>query len=285
MKNTLLIMVVLLFSSGAAVGAEVLTFHAYVDSNICARLMLGPITPERIACSQKAQKEGAIPALVRLQDNTVFNVNKEKMVKELVGKFAEVTGEAKLKSGTIKLQSVKPEESSSIPQGDPARTLLDVRTYEAKGSAHTFEKVRHELAMMPYIGTFDFISFAMVGSDVILTGWTVRDTNRSEAYNRVKSIEGVDKIVNNIEVLPLGRNDNQIRAGARAKLQRMLSRYFWGNGSDIKIIVKNGNIILLGTVATKEDSDIAKIQCNTVPLTFGVYNLLRVEPSTDKAKS
>jgi osmotically-inducible protein OsmY len=285
MKNTLLIMVGLLFSSGAAVGAEVSTFHAYVDSNLCARLMLGPITSERIACSQKTQKEGAIPALIRLQDNTVFNVNKEKMVKDLVGKFAEVTGEAKLKSGTIKLQSVKPEESSSIPQGDPARRLLDVRMFQIKGSAHTFEKVRHELAMMPYISVFDFISFTMVGSDVILTGWTVRETNRGDAYNRVKSIEGVDKIVNNIEVLPVGRTDNQIRAGARANLQRMLSRYFWSNGSDIKIVVKNGKIILLGTVATKEDSDIAKIQCSTVPLTFGVYNLLRVQPPTDKAKS
>ena len=285
MKNRLLIMVGLLFSSGAAIGAEVLTFHAYVDANICARLMLGPITPERIACSQKAQKEGAVPALVRLQDNTIFLVNKEKMVKDLVGKFAEVTGEAKVKSGTIKLQSVKPEEPGSIPQGDPARKLLDVRMSRTKGSAHTFEKVRHELAMMPYLSVYDFISFTMVGSDVILTGWTVRDTNRGEAYNRVKLIEGVDKIVNNIEVLPLGSADNQIRAGARVRLQKWLPRYFWSNGSDIKILVKNGKILLLGTVATQEDSDIAKIQCNTVPLSFGVYNLLRVAPPADKAKS
>jgi len=278
-------MVGLLFIGRAAVGEEVSTFHAYVDSNVCARLMLGPITSERIACSEKTQKEGANPALVRLQDNTVFQVNKEKMVKDLVGKFAEVTGEIKLKSGTIKLQSVKPEESSSIPQGDPARILLDVRMYKAKGSPQTFEKVRHELAMMPYITTYDYISFTMVGDDVILTGWTVRQTNRSEAYDRVKSIEGVNKIINNIEVLPLGRSDNQIRVSARAKLQRLLPRYFWSSGSDIKIVVKNGNIILLGTVATKEDSDIAKIQCSTVPLSFGIFNLLRVEPPTDKAKS
>jgi osmotically-inducible protein OsmY len=285
MKNTLLIMAGLLFISGAAIGGEISTFHAYVDSNVCARLMLGPITAERIACSQKSQKEGAIPALVRLQDNTVFLVNKEKMVKDLVGKFAEVTGEAKLKSGTIKLQSVKAEEPGSIPEGDPARKLLDVRMSRTKGSAQTFEKVRHELAMMPYLGTYDFVSFTMVGSDVILTGWTVRDTNRNEAYNRVKLIEGVDKIINNIEILPVGSTDNQIRAAARAKLQRYLSRYFWGNGSDIKILVKNGKILLLGTVATQEDADIAKIQCNTVPLAFGVYNMLRVEPSADKAKS
>ena len=285
MKNTLLIMAGLLCSSGLAIGVEVSTFHAYVDSNVCARLMLGPITSERIACSLKAQKEGAIPALVRLEDNAVFRVNKEKMLKDLVGKFAEVTGEVKLNAGTIKLQSVKPEESSSIPEGDPARILLDVRMYRTKNAPRTYEKVRHELAMLPYITTYDFISFNIVGSEVILTGWTVRNTNRSEAYNRVKTIEGVEKIINNIEVLPLGSMDNQIRANARAKLQKVLARYFWSSGSAIKIVVKNGNIILLGTVATKQDSDLASIQCGSVPSAFHVFNMLRVEPASEKAKN
>jgi osmotically-inducible protein OsmY len=136
---------------------------------------------------------------------------------------------------------------------------------------------------MPYITVFDFISFTMVGEDVILTGWTVRQTNRSEAYNRVKMVEGVRSIVNNIEILPLGSTDMQIRAGARAALQRYLSRYFWGSGSDIKIVVKNGNIILLGSVASKADSDIANIQCNSVPFAFHVFNLLRVQEPSKKS--
>jgi hyperosmotically inducible protein len=285
MKKILLVMVSLLIGSGVCGSAEVSTFHAYVDSDLCARLMLGPVTPSRIECSQKTYKEGSNPVLVRLLDNTIFDVNKQKMVKDHVGKLAEVSGEANVKSGTIKLQTVKPEEASSISQGDPARLLLDVRTYRTKGSAATFEKVRHELAMMPYITTYDFISFTMVGNDVILTGWTVRQTNRSEAYNRVKTIEGVENIVNNIEILPMGRTDMQIRAGARGRLQKMLSRYFWGSGSDIKIVVKNGNIILLGTVTRKEDSDIANIQCNSVPFAFHVFNMLRVQEPAGKEKS
>jgi hyperosmotically inducible periplasmic protein len=283
MKITLLIMAGLLFSSGAAIGADVSTFHAYVDSDLCAHIMLGPITDSRIACSQKTHKDGSDPVLIRLQDNTVFGVNKPKMVKDYVGKLAEITGEAKSKSGTIKLQSVKPQESTGIPPGDPERALLDVRM--TKASASTFEKIRHELSRMPYITTYDYISFAMVGDSVILTGWTVRQTNRSEAYYRAKSIEGVDKIVNNIEILPLGRTDMQIRAGARARLQKVLPRHFWGSGSDIKIVVKNGSIILLGSVATKADSDNASIQCNAVPFAFHVFNMLRVEPPAKKAKS
>ena len=222
--------------------------------------------------------------MVRLNDNTVFSVNKEKMLKEHVGKLVEVTGEAKVKSGTMKLASVMPEEAANIPQGDPARSLLDVRTYKTAASAEIHEKVRHELAMMPYITTFDFISFTLVDDTVILTGWTVRDTNRSDAAYRAKTVKGVRTVVNNIEELPLGGQDMQIRADTRAKLQRVLSTYFWSNGSDVKIVVKNGNIILLGAVRSQADSDAASIQAKSVPLAFHVFNLLRVVPPTPKDK-
>jgi osmotically-inducible protein OsmY len=196
------------------------------------------------------------------------------MIDKLVGQFLQATGEVKVKNGTMKLMEVGPEQANDIPAGDPARKLVDARAYKTDAKFH--EKIRHELAMMPYISEFDFISFSTMGSDIILTGWTVRQTNRSEAYNRVKNIEGVTSIVNNIEVLPLGSSDMQIRAGARAQLQQSLGRYFWGSGSDIKIIVKNGDIILLGSVSKKSDSDIASIRCNSVRGAFHVFNLLRV---------
>jgi osmotically-inducible protein OsmY len=205
------------------------------------------------------------------------------MVKDYVGGFGEATGEVKVKSGTMKLKVFKPEDRSEIPPG-PAQRLLDVRTYKATREGKTFEKIRHELAMIPYITTFDFISFTMVGNDVILSGWTVRDTNRSDAEYRVKRVEGVETVVNNIEILPLGGADMEIRAAARAALQRNLSTYFWSNGSDIKIVVKNATIILLGSVRTQQDSDTATVQCNSVPFVFKVFNLLRVTTPDPKAE-
>ena len=119
-----------------------------------------------------------------------------------------------------------------------------------------------------------------MGSEVILTGWTVRQTNRNDAYGRVKSVPGVETVINNIDVLPLGSRDMQVRAQARARLQQQLSRYFWANGSDIKIIVKDGDIILLGNVYSKADFDVAAIQCNQVQGAFHVFNLLRVTGPT-----
>jgi osmotically-inducible protein OsmY len=260
---------------------EIQDFPAYVDSDLCAHLMLGPITTARVECSQKTHKDGSNPVVVRLRDNLVLDPNKQKPFNPLVGKFAQVSGEVKLKDGKLKFKEVKEISQTDIPASDPSRTLLDVRTHKAP-SAKLYEEIRHELAMMPYISEFDFISFSLQDSDVILTGWTVRITNRSTAYNIVKSIEGVERVINNIDVLPLGSFDMQIRAGARAALQRHLSRYFWGSGSDIKIIVKNGNIILLGSVYSKGDSDLANIQCNSVSGAFKVFNMLRVTQEEKK---
>ena len=81
--------------------------------------------------------------------------------------------------------------------------------------------------MIPYITNFDFISFTLVGNDVILTGWTVRDTNRSDAEFRVKKIPGVANVINNIEILPLG---GQIWRSAQrhAQLCSAISRHTSG---------------------------------------------------------
>jgi osmotically-inducible protein OsmY len=261
--------------SGVVTAAEISSVQTYVDTDVCSHLLIGPITTDRVECSKTSVNEGSDPVLVRLSNNMVFFVNKPKMIRDYVGQFATATGELKIKDNRIKLQSVEPLEVSSIPAGDSARRLLDARTHKSV-DAGLYEKVRHELAMMPYLTVYDFISFTLDGNEVILTGWAVRITNRSEAYNRVKDIKGVETVINNIDVLPMGSFDMSIRAGARAALQRHLSRYFWGSGSDIKIIVKNGTIILLGNVTSKADSDIAYIQCNGVPNAFKVINMLRV---------
>jgi len=278
MNNFLLSMVVLVSSAVAVTAADQPpeSFHTYVDSFICARLMLGPISESRIGCSISTAKDGANPVLVLLHNNLVLEVNKEKMLKDLVGQYALASGQVKVSDGSMKLVDIKPEQLTDIPANDPARKLLSKQSPRSDNDAKLYEKIRHELAMMTYTTNFDFISFSMSGTDVILTGWTVRQTNRSEAYNRVKRIEGITSLVNNIEILPLGSHDMAIRAGARTNLQRVLARYFWDSGSDIKIVVKYGDIILLGAVATQSDIDMATLMCKQVNGAFHVFNLLRL---------
>src|ERR1700687_2412299 len=72
-------------------------------------------------------------------------------------------------------------------------------------------EVRHELLMLPYFGVFDNIVFKVDGYTVTLMGQVVRPTLKSDAENVVKHIEGVEKVENQIEVLPVSPMDDGLR--------------------------------------------------------------------------
>src|SRR5208283_4339205 len=82
------------------------------------------------------------------------------------------------------------------------------------------KEVRHELVMLPYYGVFDNLSYKVdPDGTVTLLGQVARPTLKSDAGNVVKRIEGVEKVVNNIEVLPLSTNDDRIRRATYRGIQ------------------------------------------------------------------
>ena len=157
--------------------------------------------------------------------------------------------------------------------------LLAGQNHNSPGYQRLVKEVRHELVMLPYLGVFDNLEFRVDGDTVTLMGAVTRPTLKSDAENVVKKIEGVRKVVNQIEVLPLSPNDDRIRREVYFALARQaqLSRYFMQAVSPIRIIVKNGNVDLQGVVGNKTDADLAKITTGGVPGVFGVSNSLRVE--------
>jgi len=138
-------------------------------------------------------------------------------------------------------------------------------------------KVRHELVMLPRLNIFDDLSFRVDGSTVTLFGDVTQPVKKSDAGNVVKRIEGVTRVDNEIEVLPLSPIDDQIRVREyRAIFSGTLYRYALGTLPSIHIIVKNGNVTLVGAVSSTADSELANIRANGVPGVFGVTNQLRV---------
>ena len=140
-------------------------------------------------------------------------------------------------------------------------------------------KVRHELSMMPRLTVFDYLEFRMDGPTVILTGYTVRPTNKTEAERRVKAVEGVEVVTNEIEVLPLGRDDRLIQGAVHMNLKRVLPKYFYREPSNIRIIVKRGHVILKGHVDSERDRKTAEIHTKSARGVFGVTNDLVVTPA------
>src|SRR6202035_3969053 len=139
-------------------------------------------------------------------------------------------------------------------------------------------KVRHELVMLPYLNVFDDVSFRVDGGTVTLFGEVTKPVLKSDAENVVKRVEGVARVENQIEVLPLSRLDDGIRVRtARAIFgYPALQRYGMGAQPSIHIIVKNGNVTLAGFVSTDMDKQLAFMRANGVPGVFAVNNQLQI---------
>ena len=140
-------------------------------------------------------------------------------------------------------------------------------------------EVRHELVMLPYYGVFDNLSYRVDGRAVTLFGEVTRPTLKSDAEAAVKRIEGVERVENQIEVLPLSPADDRIRRGAYRAIygQSSLNRYALQAVPPIHIVVTNGELRLEGVVANEGDKNVAGIQAKGVPGVFAVKNNLAVE--------
>src|SRR5215469_6774210 len=80
-----------------------------------------------------------------------------------------------------------------------------------KSTERIQKEVRHELLMLPYLDVFDNLAYKVDGYNVTLLGQVTRPTLKSDAENVVKKIEGVEKVDNQIEVLPPSPMDDQLR--------------------------------------------------------------------------
>ena len=149
----------------------------------------------------------------------------------------------------------------------------------AGGQDRITREVRHELVMLPYYGVFDNLAYRVDGSTVTLLGQVTRPTLKSDAGNVVKRIEGVEKVDNQIQVLPLSPMDDRIRLAEYRAIygQPPLDRYALQAVPPIHILVDNGKVALEGVVANQGDKDIANVRANTVSGVFSVVNNLRVE--------
>jgi hyperosmotically inducible protein len=173
-----------------------------------------------------------------------------------------------------------------IAGGLPAEAgqLRSPATRDARRMQTLKEEIRHQLVTLPYYSVFDWLQ-ADVKPDgtVTLLGQAVRPSLKSDSENRLKDIEGISKVVNNIEVLPLSTMDDEIRLATYRAIFRYdspLFRYATQSVPPIHIIVKNGRVWLKGVVAAPMDSQLAFTAARQVPGVFEVNNELQIEGST-----
>lgn len=160
---------------------------------------------------------------------------------------------------------------------------LLVSAPEAMGQTNPrlVREVRHELVTLPYYGVFDWLEYEVQNDGtVILRGQVVRPTTKSDAEGRVKDIDGVRRVENDIEVLPLSPQDDRLRRAlyrAIYSFNSPLFRYATQSVPPIHLVVKRGHATLKGVVANRADAQQAYIRARGVPGLFSVRNELIIE--------
>lgn len=159
------------------------------------------------------------------------------------------------------------------------------RGNESRARQRFIREIRNELVTLPFYGVFDNLAFKVDGNTVTLLGQVVRPTLKTSAERVVKDVEGVERVINNIEVLPVSPNDDRIRLAVYQAIfsQPALQRYSLQAVPPIHIIVKNGNVTLEGVVANEGDRNIANITARQVPGVFNVTNNLRTDKEVGAA--
>ena len=190
-------------------------------------------------------------------------------------------------SGGAKKATQKKPQASSIWNEPGSNMVLVFQglkqkiTYGNPEETRIANKVRHQIAMLPYYTLYDIISFRVEGDTVILGGEVVNPTLKSDAEGAIKGIEGVKHVINRIDVLPPSSDDYWIRIATARRIFSYggLSRYGWEAAPAIHIIVKSGHVRLVGVVNSQADKNAAGIQANSVPGVFSVTNDLQVAKS------
>jgi hyperosmotically inducible protein len=139
--------------------------------------------------------------------------------------------------------------------------------------------IERELFMLPNYSVFDFLAFRIEpGGTVRLLGQVIRPTLKADAERRLKRVEGIEQVINDIEVLPASPGDDAIRLAVARNIYNStaLDRYGFQSQPPIHIIVKQGRVTLEGVVDSESDKTVAGLKAREITGVFEVKNNLSI---------
>ena len=123
-----------------------------------------------------------------------------------------------------------------------------------------FNDIATQVNRYTQLTIFDSISASVDDGRVVLSGWVTMPYKRDDLERRVRKVEGVNAIDNNIGVLPVSHFDDDLRFRiARAIYGHSL---FWNYANmvnpPIRIVVNRGRVTLEGVVQSNVERMLAR---------------------------
>jgi osmotically-inducible protein OsmY len=136
----------------------------------------------------------------------------------------------------------------------------------------------------PYYDVFDAVGFTVAHGAVNLTGSVNQPNRKHDIEDRIARIDGIRRLTSEVRVQPGSFFDDNLRWQCYRVIygNTSFSRYANAPEPPVRIIVENGKITLMGSVATAFDRNLLTILASGVGSFGPVKNEVRVEgqPST-----
>lgn len=191
-------------------------------------------------------------------------------------------------SGTVDSIGLKERASREISKVPGIHSVINNLQIadSVGGDDKLLGRIVHEIRLYPYYTIFDNIEASADGGRVKITGQVLQPWRKTDIEWIVSMVQGVKEIENNLEVLPLSPFDSALRQRIAMAIygNPLFSRYAIQALPPIHIIVKNGNVTLVGFVHDEVEKATAFRAARFAATYFDLSNQLVVETAQAKAK-
>jgi len=150
-------------------------------------------------------------------------------------------------------------------------------------SLQIFRSVQRQVLTYPHFTVFDSVHAQIKDGTVTLTGKVTMPFKRKDLEERVSKIAGIKSVVNQLDVLPASKSDDELRRGIANAIygNAAFSNYANQVNPPIHIVVERGRVTLEGVVANNIDRVMA-YSIASMFQAFSVKNELKTEEEVRK---
>lgn len=142
---------------------------------------------------------------------------------------------------------------------------------EPREDLQVFRDISNQVNRYTQFTIFDSVSASVDNGNVALQGWVTMPYKKDDIERRVRKVDGVAAVQNDIKVLPVSQFDSELRFRIARAIYGNSS--FWNYASmanpPIHIIVNNGRVTLVGVV----NSNVERVLARSLATGFGEFEV------------
>jgi hyperosmotically inducible protein len=188
------------------------------------------------------------------------------------------TGGVATLTGTVDDLGTKLDAEKAVRKVQGVTQVVNNLEVRPQSDQRILEAARHQVVMYFAYGVFDDIELTAHNGTLTVSGAVTLPFKKTDLGNILTRVKGVSALNNNLEVLPVSTFDDRLRLEVARAIYRdpYFLRYANQALPPIHIIVKNGNVMLLGVVDSSSDRTKAEMDARLAGLSFAIVNNLQV---------